>query len=255
MYASSRLWIVIKLNLTDAIVTQTIGQPMPSMPIPVRVFHITAIDNLAAIFEQGALLCKQRSEDEGRVYHNIAHAGAQGARANKAVVDPPGGHIHDYVPFYFAPRSPMLLAIHHGKVEGCHYRQEDIVHIELLARTVHDNGGEFVFFDRNATKAYSQCYTDPTMLKDVVDWELLTEAPQLDGFCKFFQDQHDVDRYIDRMEKRQAEFLVKDEVPVAWTKRIGVASEAKAEQVRALVAAHGLHLPVEVMTDWYFFGQ
>lgn len=228
---------------------------MPQMPKPVRLFHITAIDNLAAIFEQGALLCKQRSENEGRTYHNIAHAGAQGARANKAVIDPPGGHLHDYVPFYFAPRSPMLMAIHGGKVEGCDYEQGDIVHMELLAKTVHNNGGAYVFYDRNATKPYSQGFTDPKLLKDVVDWGLITEEPRLDGFCKFFQDRHEPPKYVDRMEKRQAEFLVKDFVPVTWFTRIGVADEAKAQQVRALVAAHGLNLPVEVKTDWYFLGQ
>lgn len=228
---------------------------MPSMPKPVRIFHITSIDNLDAIFAQGALLCKQRSEDEGRTYHNIAHAGAQGARANKAVIDPPGGFIHDYVPFYFAPRSPMLLAIHGGKVEGCRYGQADIVHIELLAKTVHDNGGEYAFYDRNATKAYSQAYNDPSLLKDVVDWDLLTEEPRLDGFCKYFQDKHEPAKYMDRMEKRQAEFLVKDGVPVTWFVRIGVIDETKAQQVRALLREYGVNLTVEVKTDWYFLGQ
>lgn len=117
-----------------------------TMPKPVRLFHITAIDNLTAIFQQGALLCKQQTQAEGINYQNIAHAGAQGVRASKAVIDPPGGYIHDYVPFYFAPRSPMLMAIHGGQVKGCHYQQEDIV----------QHTQEFVFYDRNATKSYSQ---------------------------------------------------------------------------------------------------
>ncbi len=43
-------------------------------------------------------------------YQNIAHQGAQGARSIKSVPYPPGGQVHDYVPFYLAPRSPMLLA-------------------------------------------------------------------------------------------------------------------------------------------------
>ncbi len=226
-----------------------------AMPKPVRLFHITAIDNLAAIFERGALLCKQQSQAAGVDYQNIAHAGAQGARAAKPVIDPPGGCIHDYVPFYFAPRSPMLSAIHHGKVAGCHYRQDDIVHFELLARTVASNNAPFVFYDRNATKEYSQAYTDPLQLKDVVDWDLLTEEPRLDGFCKFFQDRHEPAKYLDRMEKRQAEFLIKGQVPVAWFTRIGVANEGKAADVCALMGRFGVNLPVEVITDWYFLGQ
>jgi ssDNA thymidine ADP-ribosyltransferase, DarT len=228
---------------------------MVGMPIPVRLFHITVIDNLAAIFEQGALLCKARSQAVGIDYQNIAHAGAQGVRASKAVIDPPGGYIHDYVPFYFAPRSPMLMAIHGGKVQACHYQQNDIVYFELLVRTLVDAKQEFVFYDRNATKDYSQAFTDPHKLKDVVDWELLTEAPTLDGFCKYFQDRHEPAKYMDRMEKRQAEFLVKDQVPLAGFIRIGVINEEKASVVRNIMARYAVNLPVQVMPDWYFLGQ
>ncbi len=172
------------------------------------------------------------------------------------MIDPPGDTIHDYVPFYFAPRSPMLSAIHNGRVKHCPYRQEDIVHFELIAKHAVAAGmKEFVFFDRNATKSYSQAHTDPAALKDVVDWEILTEAPTLDGFCKYFHDQHDNPRYIDRMEKRQAEFLIKDQVPVAWFSRIGVISETKAQEVRCLIERFEVNLRVEVMTDWYFLGQ
>ena len=225
------------------------------MPKPVRLFHITAIDNLAAIFERGALLCKQQSQAAGIAYQNIAHAGAQGARAVRQVVDPPGGCIHDYVPFYFAPRSPMLSAIHNGRVAGCPYRQEDIVHLELLVRTVVANGVEFVFYDRNATKEYSEAYTDPHVLKDVVDWALLAEEPRLDGFCKYFQDRHEPAKYTDRMEKRQAEFLIKGQVPLAWFTRIGVINDHKTAEVRTLMGQFGVNLAVDVMTDWYFLGQ
>lgn len=225
------------------------------MPIPVRLFHITAIDNLAAIFEQGALLCKTRSQAAGIDYQNIAHAGAQSVRAGKAVIDPPGGCIHDYVPFYFAPRSPMLMAIHGGKVQGCQYQQGDIVYFELLVRTLVEAIQEFIFYDRNATKDYSQAFTDPHKLKEVVDWELLTEAPTLDGFCKYFQDRHEPPHYMDRMEKRQAEFLVKGQVPLASFTRIGVISDEKADIVRDIMASFGVNLPVYTMPDWYFLGQ
>jgi hypothetical protein len=228
---------------------------MSSMPIPVRLFHITAIDNLAAIFKQGALLCKARSQAAGIDYQNIAHAGAQGVRASKTVIDPPGGCIHDYVPFYFAPRSPMLMAIHGGKVQGCSYQQSDIVYFELLVRTVVETNQEFVFYDRNATKDYSQAFTDPLKLKEAVDWELLTEAPTLDGFCKYFQDRHEPPKYMDRMEKRQAEFLVKGQVALASFTRIGVINDEKASFVRDLMAGFGVNLPVHVMPDWYFLGQ
>ena len=57
------------------------------------------------------------------------------------------------------------------------------------------------------------------------------------------------------MERRQAEFLFKDVVPLGQFVRIGVIDDRRADEVRAIVGGAGVHLPVEVMRDWYFLGQ
>ena len=226
------------------------------MPTPafIRLFHITAIGNLQAICSAGALVSKNGGAASGVAYQNIAHAGAQGARAVKRVPDPPGGTMHDFVPFYFAPRSPMLSAIHNGKVSGCTLLQEDIVHLETTVELATASGNAFVFYDRNATLAFSTPYTDLARL-DAVAWDLLTEAPCLDGFCKYFMSRHQPERYADRMERRQAEFLVRDRVSLARVTRVGVCSPAKAAQVQAILDASGVPLQAEVKTDWYFLAQ
>lgn len=224
-----------------------------TIPNPVRLFHITAIANLQAICAAGALVSKNGGAAAGVAYQNIAHTNIQGRRAAKSAPNPPGGTLHDYVPFYFAPRSPMLSAIHNGKVVGCNLRQEDIVHLETTVQRVTASGEEFVFYDRNATLAFSTPYTDLTKL-DVVAWDILTEAPQLDGFCKYFQNRHQDVRHADRMERRQAEFLVRHRVPLQQFTRIGVVSHAKAAEVKVILAA-GVLLLVMVQPDWYFLGQ
>ena len=112
---------------------------MPA-PQPTRLFHITAIANLPAILAAGALVSKNGGAAAGINYQNIAHAGAQGARAVRAVPNPPGGLVHDFVPFYFAPRSPMLYAINGGRVAGCPWRQVDIVHFETTVQNVTGTG-------------------------------------------------------------------------------------------------------------------
>lgn len=224
------------------------------VPVPTRLFHITAINNLRAIGVEGALVSKNDGAAQSVAYQNIAHAGAQGARAVKRVPNPPGGSMHDYVPFYFAPRSPMLSAIHNGKVQGCVLQQEDIVHLETTVQRVTDGGEAFVFYDRNATLAFSTAYTSLADL-NAVAWDILTEAPQLDGFCKYFMNLHQNVRYADRMEKRQAEFLVRHRVPLAQITRVGVANNAKATLVQGLFAAVRVSLPVVVQPDWYFLGQ
>lgn len=223
-------------------------------PQPVRLFHITAIGNVQAICRAGALLAKNAVAAAGVNYQNIAHGGAQGARAAKAVPVSPGGTVHDFVPFYFAPRSPMLSAIHNGKVAGCQVLQQDIVHFETTVDRVTAAGEAFAFFDRNATLAYSKAYNDLARL-DAVAWDLLMEPPTLDGFCKYFQNRHQEARYVDRMERRQAEFLVQGRVPLAQFARVGVCNAERARVVSAILAAERVPLPVEVMPDWYFLGQ
>lgn len=225
-----------------------------TIPNPVRLFHITAIGNLREICHEGALLSKNGSAVAGVTYQNIAHGGAQGARAAKVLSNPPGGTVHDYVPFYFAPRSPMLSAIHNGKVASCTLRQQDVVHFETTVDRVTAKGEPFMFFDRNATLAYSKSYTDLAQL-DQVAWDLLTEPPQLDGFCKYFQNRHQEERYVDRMERRMAEFLVRDRVSLAQFTRVGVCNAERAREVTAILKQEGIPLPVVVMTDWYFLGQ
>jgi hypothetical protein len=224
---------------------------MPA-PQPTRLFHITALANLPAISAAGYLLSKNSGAAAGINYQNIAHAGAQGARAVRQVPYPPGGSVHDYVPFYFAPRSPMLLAINGGRVAGCPLRQGDIVHFETTVQDVAALGNPFVFYDRNATLAYSVAHTNLADLDTAVAWDLITEAPQLDGFCRYWHSIAAHPRYADRMERRQAEFLVRTRVPLASMTRVGVIDAARQAQVRAIFQRAGVALPVYVMPDWYF---
>lgn len=225
-----------------------------SVPNPVRLFHITAIANLPDICAAGALLSKNSGASAGVAYQNIAHQGAQGARSVKPAPNPPGGVVHDYVPFYFAPRSPMLFAIDGGRVEGCPWKQEDILHLETTVDRIATEGVPCVFYDRNATLAWCNAYTDLGRL-DAIAWDLLTEAPTLDGFCKYWKTDSSKPQYADRMERRQAEFLVKDRVPLERIIRIGVIDDQRAKEVGAILAHHGVELPIEVKREWYFLGQ
>lgn len=114
---------------------------------------------------------------------------------------------------------------------------------------------DIVFYDRNATLAFSTAYTDIDLLEKEIAWDLLTESPRLDGFCKYFQNRPSVDGYVDRMERRLAEFLVKECLPIECITRIGAADEVAADKVRAILTETGVELGVEVMRDWYFMGK
>ena len=80
----------------------------------------------------------------------------------------------------------------------------------------------------------------------------MTEAPQLDGYCKYWHNKPADTRYADRMERRQAEFLVRDNVPLNCMTRLGVIDAARQAQVQTLLAQAGVTLTVDIMPAWYF---
>ena len=183
-------------------------------------------------------------------HENIAYQGAQGKRATKMVARPPGGVIHDYVPFYFAPRSPMLAAINAGKVEGCSYLQADIVHFVSTVEAVVAEGLDFVFYDHNATLDFATCFKNLADL-DKIDWDLFFESPRLDGYCQYYFDNVHNPRYVRRKATRQAEFLVYKNFPLGLMNSVGVYSAQKRDEVQEIFDDADIDIPVEVKTAWY----
>ena len=101
----------------------------------------------------------------------------------------PGGTIHDYVPFYFAPRSPMLYTINRGNVPSCDYRQSDIVHLVSEAQLIRDQARPFVFSDIHAALHYARFFGNLCDL-DQIEWRIFFEAPQRDGYCISWYNTH-----------------------------------------------------------------
>ena len=81
------------------------------------IYHITHKDNLPRIISMGGVYAQSQMKCKTIEYSNIAHGGIQDRRSETIVPCGPGGCLHDYVPFYFAPRSPMLYAIKMGNAE------------------------------------------------------------------------------------------------------------------------------------------
>jgi hypothetical protein len=218
---------------------------------PLQIFHITAIPNLVGIAKSRKLFANAVLQKKKMQHENIAYQGAQGKRATKIVAKPPAGYIHDYVPFYFAPRSPMLMAINGGRVENCPHRQADIAHLVTTVEAIAESELPYVFYDYNATLDIATCYSD---LKDLdkIDWPLFYEQPCMDGYCKYWNSRVDIAKYVTRMETRQAEFLVHKNVPLNLISSVGVYSEEKAVEVRKIFEDADIDTPVEVKTAWYY---
>ena len=98
------------------------------VPEHIPLFHFTALKNLSSILQAGGLKSKNRLKKEAVQSVNIAYNHIQERRA-KTRVPQTGLSLHEYVPFMFAPRSPMLYAIINGKVlEAEETNQNEIIY-------------------------------------------------------------------------------------------------------------------------------
>ncbi len=206
---------------------------------PTWVYHFTPIENLPGMLELNGLACNNQCETQ---QVSVAHQHIQDRRRRKRVPCGPGGNLHDYVPFYFCPRSPMLYAINGGAVTSYDKGQGDLVYLVLKLQTAVEAGLDFVFTDRHAATGHAAFYADLADLREI-DWTLMR--------AKWWSDSPE---YPDRKERKQAEFLVHGFVPWDLVEFLAVMTPRMRERVEAILAQHppSTHKPVHVVRGWYF---
>jgi hypothetical protein len=153
----------------------------------------------------------------------------------------PFGRVADYVPFYFAPRSPMLFTLAKGNFPTYSDGQDPLVYLVSYTDTAASAGSPCLFSDGNCASPLTKVFNDLTLLGSAVDWEIMASRM----WANTPDDQ-------DRMRRRMAEFLVHQRVPVACVSQIVVRRETMKRQVEAILAAHNSSIPVAVRPWWYF---
>jgi hypothetical protein len=133
---------------------------VPQPPDPVLAFHITAIDNIASIGSSRELLAKGRLLERSISHVSIAYEDLQERRRQTPVPVDPKGTLQDYVPGYFAPRSPMLLAIHCGNVPGCTHKQHEIAHLVFKIDDIVAARTSYVFSNYHAVLPDAEFFSD-----------------------------------------------------------------------------------------------
>lgn len=170
---------------------------------------------------------------------SIAYQDLKARRSEWPVRVARGGTLADYVPFYFAPRSPMLIAIAGGWVGGYGGGQVEVAHLVFSASEL-ARAGEFVITDGHAATALSEQFDDLAGL-DEVDWTIMRD--------KYWRD---TDEDGDRKRRRQAEFLVFGSVPFHAVRQIGVMTDAVAADVGESLADAPDSPRIVVRPDWYY---
>lgn len=202
--------------------------------------HMTHIRNLPVILEQGGLWCDRQAEERGLTQQGIGHVKLKTSRKRRPVKVGSGGFLCDYVPFYFATRTPMLSAIHHQKVDGYSGGQEEVVYLATTTSVIQQAGLPFVFTNGHAAVAITRQFTDMADLSKI-DWDMIRE--------KYWKNTDDD---TDRERRKQAEFLVHDFLPWPLIRGIAVKTQAMAEQVAAVLEGQPHTPPIQVMPAWYY---
>jgi hypothetical protein len=213
---------------------------MSMPPHPTAIYRLLHIDNLPVILDCGGMHAPSHppaGKCDYRVIHNVD---IQKIRRERPILCGQGGTVHDYVAFYFGPRSPMLYQLHTGWVENYDQGQEPLIYAVSTIETIVQAGCGFVFSDGHGIAAFTQWFDNLNDL-DKVDWNTV--------YADFWADTVDD---MDRQRRKQAEFLVHRFCPWDLIIRIGVLNDNVLKAVERILEQKNCSLPVEVCRQWYY---
>lgn len=212
-----------------------------STPSEVRIYHICPVANLASIVACGELCPLSILQARGIVPHSIAYSHLQQRRDALRVPIPPGGGLHDYGPWSFAARSPMLYTTARGALDS-ETSQRDIVHLVSDVARVLEMQLPFVFTDGHPlTNQLTRFESDVALLPGLLDWDVLLDP----WWNNTLEDS-------DRKRKRQAEFLIHGPAPWPMVRGIAVQDAEARRAVEQIVAASTCRPKVLVLPEWYY---
>ncbi|EWM14880.1 DUF4433 domain-containing protein [Kutzneria sp. 744] len=213
-------------------------------PPELRVFHFTHVDNVPSLIESGALLADCLLRRTAHAFAEIGNPEIKARRRAVRVPVPPGGVVGDYVPFYFAPQSPMLFQVAGQQAALGAKVQDHLIYLVSKVALLR-NHAPLVVTDRNAARVTAEFRADPDDLAESIDWPLMRA-----------QLWRDTEAELDRKERRMAELLVHELVPLEAMVGLVTRSEETASTLRRYVSGSSLgELPLRSYPQWYFDKQ
>lgn len=206
-----------------------------AIPDPIYLFRMTHWLNIEHILTHG--MCSKQHPLRDPNYINIGHRQLIADRSDHPVPLDGYGYLGEYIPFYFWGHSPMLYMIMHGYQGVQQYPQEDIVYIVIDSARIIADGFNYVFTDRHAKVRIAKFYTDPADF-DKLKWEIIRS-----------KHWNNTEEDIERMDFKQAEFLVRHHVPTSYVDRLFVKTEAKGKEIEDIIRKLDLDIPVQVARE------
>ncbi len=208
----------------------------------ILVYHITHINNFRNILMSGgiysytALKCNQAN------HISIAYQDIQDKREHTIIIFPDGCcySLHDFVPFHFAPRSPMLYTVSKGNVSGYTEGQEPLIYIVADTEKI-ASSYLYAFTDGHPVMACTNFYYNINELNSTIDWDVMRS-----------QYWYNTSDDPDRKRRRQAEFLVWQKLNVSDFSYIAVQTPDMQNIVNECIVSSGYNLNVICRPGWYY---
>ncbi|WAB90344.1 DarT ssDNA thymidine ADP-ribosyltransferase family protein [Pseudomonas citronellolis] len=211
------------------------------MPIPDRysdrhAYHFSSIENLDSIIELGLLSTNQKLQ-RNVTHVDVAAAGIQCRRGAMEVPGSQGRYVHDYVPFYFAQKTPMQLSVILKK----NVDQQFLIYFAVPLRIIDARQGVF-FTNASANTDVPPRFfgaTESERLNDL-NWPIIENAKW---------------KYPDDNERHQkmAELLVPDYVSMGEVAYIVAWNDDFAQHIRDRFAEKGVACPQVVCNSWHYY--
>ncbi|MBE0570517.1 MAG: DUF4433 domain-containing protein [Ignavibacteriaceae bacterium] len=212
--------------------------PFANRGLDTEIFRITHYRNLNFTLRNG--IFSKNSENCDPNYINIGHQQLINDRGGIRIRVAPYGVLNDYVPFYFAPRSPMLYSISRGNVAGFNGNQSDIAYIVSNIRSIQQAERPFVFTNAHAYLAFTAQYNNIQNLTSI-DWNIMN--------ARYWNRTIDDP---DRRSRRMAELLVYQFVDVTCILEVVLFNQQKLDYTNQLIEELNLNIPTRICREWYF---
>lgn len=225
-------------------------------PLPRLIYKMVHVDNVEYILSTG--ICSSNHPLASDHYVNIGDTGLIERRATMTVPCDPKSVLTDYIPFYFCGKSLMLASIIHadenrrrffdkGLPERLltfdprrirQYSQKDLIFITCDVKTIVERCPVWCFTDGHPHHPQTQFYTSLEDM-DKLRWSVIDKYPEV--------------MTEDIRRCRQAEFLVRDYVPVDCIRSFYVRTDDVRKRIEKLVReklADQKYVPVT--TDYHY---
>lgn len=146
--------------------------------------------------------------------------------------------IRDYIPFYFGAAQPMLYVILNGYNGVKKISPEDIAYFKVSVQSVIDNNREFIFTDGHIVNNISRIFKKE---------DLGNIGNLVDINAALIPNWHDNDD-IDKKRRKQAEFLVKGDLPFSTIERFATYND----RAKNKLIQFGIKASIKVRPDLYF---